>query len=104
MGKMTKEGTWELQHYTINDKTREVRFVTDDVAIIGYTVNERVVDDGKTMQLEANDSSVWMRRDGERRCALLSPVALDVIPAVAIVYPAPLDPAMAAVGTHPSTW
>lgn len=70
MGKMTKEGKWELQRYAINEKTRQVRFLNDDVAIVGYTVNERVVVDGQTMQLEANDSSVWVRRDGEWRCAL----------------------------------
>ena len=70
MGKMTKEGTWELQRYAINDKTRHVRFLGDDVAIIGYTVNERVVVDGAPLQIEANDSSVWVRRDSQWRCAL----------------------------------
>jgi hypothetical protein len=33
-------------------------------------VNERVVVDGKTLPIEANDSSVWVRRDGEWLCAL----------------------------------
>lgn len=70
MGKMTKEGAWELQRYAINEKTRHVRFLGDDVAIIGYTVNERVVVDGMPVQIEANDSSVWVRRNGEWRCAL----------------------------------
>jgi uncharacterized protein (TIGR02246 family) len=70
MGKMTREGAWELQRYAIDEKTRQVRFLSDDVAIIGYTVNERVVVDGKPMQIEANDSSVWVRRNGEWRCAL----------------------------------
>jgi uncharacterized protein (TIGR02246 family) len=70
MGKMTKEGKWELEKFTFNEKTKQVRFITDDVAVVGYTVNERVVVDGKPMDLEANDSSVWIRRDGEWRCAL----------------------------------
>ena len=70
MGKMTTEGKWELQQYTFNDKTRQVRFISDDVAIVGYTVSERLVVEGQTLQFDANDSSVWVRRDGEWRCAL----------------------------------
>lgn len=70
MGKMTKEGKWELEEFTFNEKTKQVRFITDDIAVVGYTVNERVVVDGKPMDLEANDSSVWINRDGEWRCAL----------------------------------
>ena len=70
MGKMTTEGKWELKEFTFNEKTKQVRFITDDVAVVGYTVNKRVVVDGKSMDLEANDSSVWIHRDGEWRCAL----------------------------------
>jgi len=69
MGKMTKEGMWELKRYSFNDK-RQVRFLRDDVAIVGYTVNEQLVVDGKPLQLDAHDSSVWVRRDGEWRCAM----------------------------------
>jgi uncharacterized protein (TIGR02246 family) len=70
MAKMTGEAKWELQEFSFADKTRQARFVTDDVAIVAYTVTERVVVDGKTMTVEANDSSVWVRRDGQWRCAL----------------------------------
>jgi uncharacterized protein (TIGR02246 family) len=70
MGKMTEGGKWELQQFTFNEKTRQVRFIRDDVAIVGYTVSERIVVEGKTLQFDANDSSVWVRRDGEWRCAL----------------------------------
>jgi len=70
MGKMTKEGKWELEEFTFNEKTKQVRFITDDVAVVGYTVNERVVVDGKPLELEVNDSSVWINRDGEWRYAL----------------------------------
>jgi hypothetical protein len=44
--------------------------VSDDVAIIGYSVNETVVVEGKSIPLEAHDASVWVRRAGEWRCAL----------------------------------
>jgi uncharacterized protein (TIGR02246 family) len=70
MRKMTEGGKWELQQFTFNEKTRQVRFISDDVAIVGYTVSERIVVEEKTLQFDANDSSVWVRRDGEWRCAL----------------------------------
>jgi Domain of unknown function (DUF4440) len=47
-----------------------VRFVADDVAIVAYKVSERVTVDGQTIPIEANDSSVWVKRDGEWLCAL----------------------------------
>jgi len=70
MSKLTTEGKWELQQYSFDPKNSQVRFVGDDVAIVAYKVNERVVVDGKTLPIEANDSSVWVRRDGEWLCAL----------------------------------
>jgi len=70
MAKMTSEGQWELQQYSFDEKARQIRFLTDDIAIVAYRVKERVVVDGETLPIEANDSSVWVRRDGEWRCAL----------------------------------
>jgi hypothetical protein len=70
MERLTVEGDWELQHYSLDEREARVRFIGDDVAIVAYSVNERVVVDGKTLPIEANDSSVWLRRDGEWRCAL----------------------------------
>jgi len=70
MAKMTEEGEWELEHYTFDEKTAQVRFINDDVALVAYKVNERVAVDGETVHLEANDSSVWVRRDGEWLCAM----------------------------------
>jgi hypothetical protein len=70
MGKLTTDGKWTLQQYTFDERNAQVRFLTDDIAIVAYKVNERVELDGKTLPLEANDASVWVRRDGEWRCAL----------------------------------
>ena len=70
MAKMTKEGKWQLKKYSFDEKSTQVRFLTDDIAIVAYTVNEDVVMDGEMIPLEANDSSVWVRREGEWRCAL----------------------------------
>ena len=70
MAKLTEEGKWELQQFTFDPKSSQVRFIADDVAIVAYKVTERVAVDGKTLPIEANDSSVWVRRDGEWLCAL----------------------------------
>lgn len=70
MAKLTAEGQWELKQYSFDQANAHVRFIDDDVAIVAYKVNERVVVDGKTLPIEANDSSVWIRRDGAWLCAL----------------------------------
>ena len=70
MGKLTEEGQWELKSYSVDDETAQVRFIRDDVALVAYKVNEQVVVDGKPLNLEANDSSVWVRRDGQWVCAM----------------------------------
>ena len=70
MEKLMAEGKWELKRYELDEKNTHVRFLSDDVAIVAYKVNERVTVDGKTLPIDANDSSVWVRRDGEWLCAL----------------------------------
>lgn len=70
MAKLTEEGPWELEHYAFDEQNAQVRFIADDVAIVAYKVDERVTVDGETLPLTANDSSVWVRRNGEWRCAL----------------------------------
>ena len=70
MGKMTTEGAWELEQFSFDEQARQIRFLTDDIAIVAYPVKERVIVDGATLPIEANDSSVWIRRDGQWRCAL----------------------------------
>ena len=70
MEQLTVDGEWELQQYAFDEKNAQVRFLGDDVAIVAYKVNERVVVDGKALPIDANDSSVWVRRNGEWLCAL----------------------------------
>ena len=67
---MAKSPTWELKKFDISDT--DVRMVTDDVAIIGYTVTEEMVVEGKPLTLKAADTSTWVRRDGRWVCALHS--------------------------------
>lgn len=70
MARLTKEGNWTLERYTFDESTAQVQFLNDDVALVAYKVKEKLTVDGKTLHLEANDASVWVRKDGEWRCAL----------------------------------
>jgi len=38
--------------------------------IVAYKVTERVVVEGSTIPIDANDSSVWVRRNGQWLCAM----------------------------------
>jgi hypothetical protein len=66
--RMMKEGTWELRSFKL-DKL-QVQVTNDDTAIIGYEVTEKLVVDGKPLEMTAYDASVWTRVDGEWKCAL----------------------------------
>jgi len=48
----------------------EVRFITDDVAVVAYDVHEDLIVDGHPATLDAADTSTWVRRNGEWMCAL----------------------------------
>src|SRR6187399_235057 len=45
MEKMMADGEWELKQYTFDEKNAQVKFIGDDVAIVAYKVNERLVVD-----------------------------------------------------------
>jgi hypothetical protein len=47
-----------------------VEKLSDDVAIVGYKVREKLTVDGKPLTLEAADSSTWLRKNGRWVCAL----------------------------------
>lgn len=58
MGKMTEDGKWTLESYAFDDIA--VTTPTPDVAVIAYTVNQKVIMDGKSQNLRAADSSTWI--------------------------------------------
>lgn len=70
MAKLTNEGDWELERYTFDESTAQVQFLNEDVALVAYKVKEKLMVDGKPVNLEANDASVWVRKNGEWRCAM----------------------------------
>ena len=63
MEEMTKTGDWTLESYEFDDV--EVATPTEDVAIIVYTVRQKVTMKGKPQELRAADASTWIRgKDG----------------------------------------
>jgi hypothetical protein len=59
MSKMTEEGDWTLDSYDFEDI--EVVTPAPDVAIIAYTVKQKMAMKGKAQELRAADSSTWIR-------------------------------------------
>ena len=67
-GKMMQGGGWTLHEFTLSDV--QVRLVCDDAAIIAYKVKELLTVEGKSITVEAADSSTWVRRDGRWVCSM----------------------------------
>jgi hypothetical protein len=65
---MMETGTWVLHEYSFSD-IKVIR-ATDDVAIIGYKVHEKLTVEGKPLTLDAADASTWVRKNGSWTCAL----------------------------------
>jgi hypothetical protein len=60
-------------NYTLHDfeiKDAKVSLPNDDVVLVAYKVHEDLTVDGKKVSMDAADTSVWVRRGGEWRCAL----------------------------------
>jgi hypothetical protein len=70
MSELTTEGQWTLEHYEFDDNSVQVRWIDDDVALVAYKVKERIAVEGEQLTLEANDSSVWVQRNGDWLCAV----------------------------------
>ncbi|MDP2276137.1 MAG: nuclear transport factor 2 family protein [Archangium sp.] len=69
VGAMMNDGRYELRSFRFA-KNPEVQLIGDDVAVVAYRVHEDLVVEGKPVSLEATDSSTWVRREGQWRCAL----------------------------------
>ncbi len=68
IGDMLANPRAELTNYSIDEDGFRVHQIADDVAVVSYRVREDLVVDGKPESIEAFDTSVWVRRDGEWRC------------------------------------
>jgi ketosteroid isomerase-like protein len=69
MAAMLKSATWTLRSFEVKDDAL-VQLLSDDVAIVAYTVHEELTVEGKPVVLDAADASIWVRRDGRWLCAL----------------------------------
>ena len=65
---LMETGTWVLHDFDIHDV--KVQQLSDDVAIIGYKVREKLTVDGERLTMEASDASTWVKKDGRWVCAL----------------------------------
>ena len=68
MKKMLEGAKYELNSYALDDV--HFRRLGDDVVALAYKVSEDLTVDGKPVKLEAFDSSVWMKRDGDWVCVV----------------------------------
>jgi hypothetical protein len=63
---MTEDGHWSLHDYEFEDV--EVVTPAPNVAVIAYTVRQKVTMDGQSMELHAADSSTWVRGPNGWEC------------------------------------
>lgn len=66
---MIPRAKYQLLDFHIDDDA-EVKVLSPDVAIVAYRVHETLVVEGERLQLDAAETSTWIRRDGAWRCAL----------------------------------
>ena len=66
--KMMTGAKYTLHDFEITDS--EVRLLDDDVALVAYNVHEDLTVEGRKISMDAADTSVWVRRGGQWRCAL----------------------------------
>jgi hypothetical protein len=68
LGQMMQSATYKLDRFELSDF--QVKRLDDDVAIVAYKVHEDLTVDGEKVSLDAVDSSTWVRKGGNWRCAL----------------------------------
>ncbi|HEX3233169.1 MAG TPA: nuclear transport factor 2 family protein [Gemmatimonadales bacterium] len=69
LGGMLSAASYTLHRFELKHDA-QVRLLTDDVAVLAYSVHEELTVDGKPVTLNAADSSTWVRREGRWVCAL----------------------------------
>lgn len=66
--KMMESPPYRIHRVELGDDA-EMRRLGDDIAVLAYEVHEELTVDGEPVKLDAADSSTWIRRDGQWRCA-----------------------------------
>jgi hypothetical protein len=70
MARMVGSAPYELREYLINSSKARITHLSDDMVAIAYPVHEKLEVDGKDVELEAFDASVWRREQGQWTCVL----------------------------------
>jgi uncharacterized protein (TIGR02246 family) len=65
---MMKGPAWTIVDFELRDV--QARLLSDDTAVVAYTVHEELTVDGAPVSIDAADTSTWVRRDGRWLCAL----------------------------------
>lgn len=66
---MMDNPTWSLLGFRIDDDVH-VRMLSDDTAVLAYTVHEDLMVDAEPVRFVAADASTWVRRQGRWLCAM----------------------------------
>ena len=70
MGKLIEAATHRIVDFRIDPKTTRIAHLSDDLVAIAYGVHEDLEVDGKPVQLDAFDVSVWKKTDTGWTCVL----------------------------------
>ena len=74
-GQMMREAAWTLDTFEFSEI--DVIFPSGDVAVIAYKVHQTGQMKGQPMDMEAADSSVWIRAGSDWKCALHTETVLQ---------------------------
>jgi len=66
---MMKGAPYQLDEYKLADDIT-VRMLGDDIGVVAYKVHEKLTVDGKPIELDAAETTTWVRRNGHWVCAL----------------------------------
>ncbi len=68
--KMFNSNEGSFKEWKIDEGKAQVRQIGPDTAVIAYTVHSSVVKDGKTQEIDAVDTSTWVKRNEKWVCAM----------------------------------
>ena len=70
MGKLVDAATYTIRDYRVDPQSVHVNRISDDVVAISYGVHEDLEVDGKHVQFDAFDTSVWQKDPNGWTCVL----------------------------------
>jgi hypothetical protein len=68
--KMIDSASYTITNYRIDPQTLQINRLCDDTVAIAYAVHEDVEVDGKPVQLDAFDASVWKKAENGWTCVV----------------------------------